>query len=68
MMSTLWSDQEIEIVKKMFMAKKSPKEIAKVLICRSSCAIERKLYSLGLFYSDNPEIDMDAYKQIMEET
>ena len=64
-MSVKWSDQEIEILKKMNAASKTPDDIARVLKSRTPEGILHKARKMGLHWSIEPDIDFEAFKKMM---
>jgi hypothetical protein len=64
-MSVKWSDQEIEILKKMNAASKTPDDIARVLKSRTLEGIKHKSDRMGLNWSIEPDIDFEAFKKMM---
>ena len=64
-MSVKWSDQEIEILKKMNAANRTPEDVALVLKSRTPEGIRCKSESLGLKWGIKPEIDIEAFKKMM---
>ena len=64
-MSVKWSDQEIEILKKMNAASKTPDDIARVLKSRTPGGIMHKADRMGLNWSIEPDIDFEEFKKMM---
>ena len=64
-MSVKWSDQEVEILKKMNAARKTPDDIARVLKSRTPEGIRHKADKMGLNWSIEPDIDFEAFKKMM---
>lgn len=65
-MKAPWDEKETEILRKMVEAGKSAEDVGKVLVGRSSNAIRSKVNSIGMAFHATPEIDFEAFKQIMK--
>lgn len=66
MSRAFWSDKEVEILQKMARAGKTPQEVVKVLKSRTITSIQKKASDQGISFSDSPEIDFDAFKNMMK--
>jgi hypothetical protein len=64
-MSVKWIDQEIEILKKMNAANRTPEDVALVLKSRTPEGIRCKSERMGLKWVMEPEIDIEAFKKMM---
>jgi hypothetical protein len=67
MTSKLWTEQEIEILKKMISANYGMDKILKVLKSRTQSGVEHKAAYLGLSLVSKPEIDFDAFEKLMKQ-
>lgn len=65
-MKAFWTAQEVDILRKMVEAGKSIDDIRKVLVARSANAIRCKVNDIGMIFQGKPEIDFEAFKQIMK--
>lgn len=63
-----WTEQEVEILRKMAEAGKSVDDIAAVLVSRTVCSVEKKASELRVSLAGRTEIDVAAFNQIMGET
>jgi hypothetical protein len=61
-----YTSQEDEIIISMNKAGYKPKDIAQVLLSRQESGIQDRGYNLGLKWTPEPEIDMEAYKKLMK--
>jgi len=61
-----YTAQEDDIIRKLHGKGLRPVDITKVLISRSANQIKDRGYALGLKWSAKPEIDMTAFKRLME--
>jgi hypothetical protein len=65
-MKAFWTVQEVDILRKMVEAGKSVNDIRMVLTARSNNAIRCKVNDIGMVFRGTPEIDFEAFKQIMQ--
>jgi hypothetical protein len=64
-MSVIWKAKEVEILKQMLDANKTPQEVAQVLKSRTLDGIRNKVSKMGWQWAFEPEFDMDAFRKIM---
>ena len=62
----LWTEREVEILKKLYPAGVPLEEIAKVLKSRTLAAIQNKAQQLGLKRKTGGEIDEEYYNKLVE--
>ena len=67
MAGIFWTEEELKIVKEMGLAGKSMKDILSVLKSRSMDSVRKQLTLMGIDAQIKPEIDYEAFKQIMKE-
>jgi len=65
-MSILWTDKEVEILKKMVEAHKTPDDVALVLKSRTPESIRNKADRIGVKFNYEPEFDYEAFERIMK--
>lgn len=65
-MSYKWTDKETEVLIKMINARKTLKDISLVLKSKTSEAIRNKSDRMGMKFSRDVEIDMDAFNKLMK--
>ena len=62
----LWTEKEVEILKRLYPAGVPLEEIAKVLKSRTLAAIQNKAQQLGLKRKTGGEIDEEYYNKLVE--
>lgn len=65
-MSIKWTDKEIEILKKMVNAHKTPEQIAQVIKSRTLDGIRNKVGHMGWHFMHEPDFDYAAFERIMK--
>lgn len=62
----MWTEEEESILKRMAEKNFKPSDISKVLKSRSPAAIEKRAIALGIPLRTHPDIDYDAFKQMIK--
>lgn len=66
-MREIWTEKEVDILKKMLDAGCSLREMADILKSRTEAGIRAQLRSQGWHVVNTREIDYDAFKKLMKQ-
>lgn len=65
-MKAHWDEKETEILRKMVEAGKTVDDVRRVLVGRSENSVRFKVRAMDMVFRPHPEIDFEAFKQIMK--